>query len=164
MMKLFIAIITSIIWNIYGTSAQDVKLLVKTDAQGNVIEGSLDTLISAVRDGNDIKVGWSLDFNNDNFPDVEHFIDAKFLTILNGHVFNQIDPIYAQAPNAKIPQVEIANNNMKWIAIIGTNGVLMSRFIIPEVDDVTDENYKKQLEIMSQVRKEVVKTSWFVKK
>ncbi|SNR46923.1 hypothetical protein [Dokdonia pacifica] len=146
-----------------STFAQSPKVLVKTNSEGNVSEGSIESLIQAIREGNDIRVGWSLDFDKDGKPDVEHLIDAKFLTILNGHVFNQIDPIYAQAPNAKIPQIQIGNNNIKWMAIIGTNGVLMSRFIIPDIEDQKNEDYKKQLEMMSKVSEDIVETSWYLK-
>ena len=146
-----------------NTFAQSPKVLVKTNSEGKVSEGSIDSLIKAIREGNEIRVGWSLDFDNDGKPDVEHLIDAKFLTILNGHVFNQIDPIFAQAPNTQIPQVQIGNNDMKWMAIIGTNGVLMSRFIIPGIKDQKDEDHKKQLEMMSQMNEEIVETSWFLK-
>jgi hypothetical protein len=146
-----------------STFAQSPKVLVKTNSEGKVSEGSIESLIQAVREGNDIRVSWSLDFDKDGKPDVEHLIDAKFLTILNGHVFNQIDPIFAQAPNAKIPQIQIGNNDMKWMAIIGTNGVLMSRFIIPGIKDQEDEAYKKRLEAMSKVNEDIVETSWFLK-
>jgi len=142
--------------------AQSPKVLVKTNTEGKVIEGSIESLIQAIQEGNNIRVGWSLDFNKDGKPNVEHLVDAKFLTILSGHVFNQIDPIFAQAPNAKIPQIQIGNNDIKWTAVIGTNGVLMSRFIIPNIKDQEDENYKKQLETMSQVNENLVATSWFL--
>ena len=52
---------------------------------------------------------------------------------------------------------------MKWMAVIGTNGVLMSRFIIPGIEDQQDKDYKKQLEMMSQVKEDVVETRWFLK-
>jgi hypothetical protein len=160
-MKHILVLLMMIAFN--STFAQSPKVLVKTDSEGKVSEGSVASLIQAIREGNDIRVGWSLDFDKDGKPDVEHLIDARFLTILNGHVFNQIDPIFAQAPNAKIPQIQIGNNNMKWMAVIGTNGVLMSRFIIPGIKDQEDEEYKKQLEKMSQVNKDIVETSWFLK-
>ncbi len=160
-MKHILVLLIMMVFN--STFAQSPKVLVKTNSEGNVSEGAIESLIQAIREGNDIRVGWSLDFDKDGKPDVEHLIDAKFLTILNGHVFNQIDPIFAQAPNAKIPQVQIGNNDMKWMAIIGTNGVLMSRFIIPGIKDQENEEYKKQLEVMSKVNEDIVETSWFLK-
>ena len=44
-------------------------------------------------EGESIRIGWQLDFNEDKIPDLEHWIDGKFLTIMNGLVFNQIEPI-----------------------------------------------------------------------
>jgi len=49
------------------------------------------------------------------------------------------------------------------MAVIGTNGVLMSRFIIPGIEDQEDEDYKKRLEAMSKVNEDIVQTSWFLK-
>jgi hypothetical protein len=158
MKHIILIVLLSFLSNTFG---QTPKLLLKTDEKGKVIDDSIDSLIKAVRQGNSINVGLSLDFDKDGNPDVEHLVNAKFLTILNGHVFNQIEPIYAQAPNGKVPQVEIGNNNMQWTGIIGSNGILMSRFIIPDIEEQTDENYKKQLELMSQVTEEIVETSWF---
>jgi len=151
-----------LICSIMFSSARGQELAVKTDFNGAVVNGSIEKLIEAVRQGKEIRVGWSLDFNGDGAGNLEHFIDAKFLTILNGHVFNQIDPIYAQAPNEQIPQVEIGNSEMKWTAIIGTNGLLVSRFIIPNIESQKDENNKKQLELMSKINQEKVETSWFI--
>lgn len=140
--------------------AQNTKILLKTDTQGEVVEGSQDTLIEAVRSGSKIRVGWSLDFDKDGKADVEHFIDADFLTVLNGHVFNQTQFIYAQAPNSEKPQVEIGNSEMQWVAVIGSNGILMSRFIVPNADTIENEEYKKQVKMMTQVREEKVPTIW----
>ena len=141
---------------------QQSEILLKTDFDGKVIEGSLDALIEAVKSGESIRIGWQLDFNEDKVPDLEHWIDAKFLTIMNGHVFNQIDPIYAQAPMAEIPQVEISNSPLKWTAIIGTNGKLKSRYIFPEIEKVEDEDYRKNLKEMTQISERMVQTIWAI--
>jgi len=141
-------------------SGQNLDVLLKTDFDGKVTQGSIEKLIESIREGNGIRIGWSLDFNNDGIADLEHWIDADFLSILNGHVFNQIEPIYAQSPNSELPQIEIGNSSIKWTAIIGTNGKLISRFIIPDIQNITDENYRKQMEIMSQINEQLVQTIW----
>ena len=142
---------------------QKSEILLKTDFEGKVTDGSLETLIEAVKSGESIRIGWQLDFNEDRVPDLEHWIDAKFLTIMSGHVFNQIEPIYMQAPLADIPQVEISNSPLQWTAIIGTNGKLKSRFIFPDMDKVEDEEYRKNLMEMTQVNERMVQTIWAIK-
>ena len=140
--------------------AQNSEILLKTDFEGKVIEGSIEKLIENIRAGEKIRVGWNLDFNNDAKSDLEHWIDANFISILNGHVFNQIEPIYAQGPNFDLPQIEIGNSNIKWTAIIGTNGKLISRFVNPDLDKITDETQRKQMEMMSKINEELVETIW----
>lgn len=139
---------------------QSPEILLKTNAKGEVTAGSIQDLIDNIRAGEQIRVGWNLDFDNDGKADVEHWVDAKFLTVMSGHVFNQIDPIYYQAPNMEKPQIEIWNSKLMWTAIIGSNGVLMSRFIDPDADKATTEVQKKQMKELTQVNEEVVETTW----
>ena len=115
------------------TNGQESEILLKTNFDGKVMEDSIKTLIENIEKGESIRIGWQLDFNEDKIPDLEHWIDAKFLTIMSGHVFNQIEPIYAQAPMMEIPQVEIRDSPIQWTAIIGTNGKLKSRYIHPNI-------------------------------
>ena len=140
--------------------AQDSNILVKTDPEGKVTAGAIENLIESVEQGNKIRVGWSLDFNKDGKADVTHWIDANFLTILNGHVFTQIDPIYRQIPKAQIPQVNIIESNMKWTGIIGTNSVLQSRYIIPELDQIEDEVIYNQMKKTAAISEKMVSTTW----
>jgi len=139
---------------------QNSEVLLKTDFDGRVTEGSIQKLIDNIRAGEKIRVGWNLDFDNDAIADLEHWIDANFLSVLNGQVFNQIEPIYAQGPNMELPQIEIGNSNIMWTGIIGTNGKLISRFINPDLDKITDENQRKQMEMMTQINEEIVETIW----
>jgi len=74
---------------------------------------------------------------------LEHWIEGEFLTIMNGHGFNQIRPIYAKAPMAEIPQVELCNSPLQWTGIIGTNGKLKSSYIFPDIEKVEDDAYLK---------------------
>lgn len=148
-------LISSIVMN-----GQESEILLKTDFDGNVIEGSLKNLIENIQKGENIRVGWQMDFNDDKIPDLEHWIDAKFLTIMSGHVFNQIDPIYAQAPMMEIPQVEISDSPLQWTAIIGTNGKLKSRYIFPNIEKEQDEEERKYLQEITQISERMVQTIW----
>ncbi len=142
------------------TMAQDSKILLKTDFEGVVSEGSIEALIEAIQNGESIRVGWQLDFNGDQKADLEHWIDANFISILNGHVFNQIEPIYRQIPKAEIPQIEIQDSKTQWTGIIGTNGKLVSRYLMPDLEKVEDEKMRKVLELRAQIRERTVATIW----
>jgi hypothetical protein len=141
-------------------NGQESEILLKTDFDGKIIDGSLKNLIENIEKGESIRIGWQLDFNDDKIPDLEHWIDGNFLTIINGHVFNQIEPIYGQVPMTAIPQVQISDSPIQWTAIIGTNGKLISRFIYPELNKIEDEEYRKKMQKMTQINEQMVQTIW----
>ncbi len=131
-MKLLTLIYFFLITIAQFTTAQTSNIVLKTNFEGTIEAGSIDTLITKLQEGKSLRIGWQLDFNNDGESDLEHWIDADFISILNGHVFNQIKPIYRQVPKKEIPQVQILNATVQWTGIIGTNGKLISRYIIPD--------------------------------
>ena len=143
--------------------AQSSGVLLKTNFTGQVTEGTIDNLISEIRKGKEIRIGWQLDFDNDGNVDIEHWIDANFISILNGHVFNQIEPIYRQIPKKELPQVEITKSNIQWMGIIGTNGKLISRYIIPDLHLIEDEAMREKLEKRTKVKERLVATIWVLK-
>jgi len=143
-------------------SGQNENIVLKTDFEGKVVEGSIDKLITEIQNGKSVRVGWQLDFDNDKVADLEHWIDANFLSILNGHVFNQIEPIYKQLPKADIPQVEIIPSDMQWTAIIGTNGKLISRYVIPNMDQFEDDKLWEKLQEMTAIKERMVATIWVI--
>ncbi len=140
--------------------AQDSNILVTTNTKGEVSHGTIDNLIAAINQGKKIRVGWNIDFNSDGKPDVTHWIDATFLTILNGHVFTQIDPIYKQTTKAQIPQVNIIESTMQWTGVIGTNSVLQSRYIVPELLDIEDDTLYEKMKKKTAVSEKMVSTIW----
>jgi len=137
-------------------------MLLKTNFNREITKGSIEDLISKIQEGKKIRIGWELSFNNDGVVNVEHWVDAEFISILNGHVFNQIQPIYQQVPKAVIPQIQIVQSPMQWTAIIGTNGKLFSRFIYPNLGEVTEPKLKEQLEKVTQIKEHTVSTSWAI--
>ena len=148
-----------------GISQQGpVEIVLKTGFSGKVEWGSVDTLITRIQEGRKLRIGWELDFDEDGQGDLEHWIDAGFISILNGHVFNQIAPIYRQVPNGEIPQIEIVNSKMQWTGIIGTNGKLISRYVIPDLHLVEDEELRAKLEMSAEIRERLVATTWAVLK
>ncbi|MEM9824697.1 MAG: hypothetical protein AAF985_26655 [Bacteroidota bacterium] len=140
--------------------AQNSQVILRTDFEGQIIEGSIDSLISKISEGKKVRVGWQLDFDKDNQADLEHWIDANFISIINGHVYNQIDPIYRQIPTPD--QVQIINSKMQWTAIIGTNGKLLSRYIIPDLDAIEDEAKRAKMAKRALVSERMVATIWAI--
>jgi len=138
----------------------NTNLLLKTDSQGKISYGTIETLTKQIQAGAAIRVGWEFDINNDGIPEVEHWVDAAFLTIMNGHIFNQIQPIYQQIPKADIPQIEIAASSVMWTGVIGTNGKLLSRFIIPDLDKIEDENVRTAYAKHAEIKETIVPTMW----
>ena len=136
------------------------QVLLRTDKEGKETKGSKEHLITVIRDGYPIRVGWKLDLDQDGSPDLEHWADAQFISILGGHVFAQIETIYAQGPNLEEPQIYLSNNSMKWNAVIGTNGKLVSRFIIEDLEDIEDEGQRTLMEELSKVETRTVETIW----
>ena len=153
-MKILLALLLSCL--AYHVDAQSYNLVLQTDFDGQVVSGSKDQLISDLRTGKPVRVGWQLDFDNDGNPDLEHWVDATFITILEGEVFTQVDPIYAQGPNAEIPQVEIFPDDTKWMAIIGTNSKLLNRFIQNE-SDIHEIVFDDSINLTKEEKMEVIK-------
>ncbi len=142
---------------------QQSRVLLKTGTKGEVITGFIERLITTIQEGKAIRIGWQFDFDDDGAPNLEHWIDANFLSILNGHVFNQIEPIYGQLPMEEIPQIQIKASKLKWTAVIGSNGKLMSRYIYADVNDVEDNSERKYLEGLLEVSERIVPTIWVLK-
>ncbi len=103
------------------------KLVYKNDKDGNKILGDIDKLISNVRKGNPIKIGWASRRRNDTTKTVEHIVDAEFLTIANGsHVFAQIKPFLAQRPDLTSDTLNMTLLPVESNWVIGTNGMISS--------------------------------------
>ena len=135
--------------------AQSYQIVLATDFDGVVTSGSKENLISHIRDGKPIRVGWQLDFDGDKKPDLDHWVEATFITVLEGEVFTQIDPIFAQGPNSAIPQVEIFPDNTKWTALIGTNGKLLNRFI-QEDKDIPELVFDESMNLSKEEKNEII--------
>lgn len=65
--------------------------LFATSFDGNVTFGSKAILIDYVNRGEDIRLGWELDFDRDGPADLTHWADASFLSIRQGEVFAQAE-------------------------------------------------------------------------
>ena len=168
-MRYLLLLIFAFIFNVISAQTS-YELVVTTDFEGQVVSGSIDSLIQEIRKGKPVRVGWQLDFDKDRKPDFDHWVDAEFITILGGHVFTQIETIFVQGPNTSIPQVEIYPSTHQWTAVIGTNGKLLNRFIIEDTpnvevgEEINKEKIEKQLAEMKKVNTWKVATFWSVMK
>lgn len=117
---------------------QNFEIVLETDFDGNVVNGSKEKLIEEIRKGKPVRIGYQLDFNEDKVPDFDHWLDAEFITILKNDVFTQIKNINLQVPKMDIPQIDIIPNNTMWTAILGTNSLLINRYVFPELEYETD--------------------------
>ena len=148
--------------SIHSLAAQSNRIVLKTDATGKVTEGSIEDLIAKINEGYAVRVSWGFDLDKDGQTDLVHWIDADFISILNGHVFTQIEPIYRQAPKLEIPQIQISTSPVQWTGIIGTNGKLISRYIIPDIDRIEDQELRAMMEKRAAVKERMVATTWVV--
>ncbi len=98
------------------------ELVYHNDKNGKTFEGKIENLIEAIRNGERVRINWSSQRQNDKTKKVEHFTEAKFLTILSDTiVFAQIDPIIGQTPNYDSRMVTL-NEKLEWVIIAATNG------------------------------------------
>ncbi len=145
------------------------NIVLTTDFDGNVTKGSKEQLINEIRKGKSVRVGYQLDFDNDKVADFDHWLDAEFITILNGEVFTQIRNINLQIPNMEDPQIDIIPVNTMWTAILGTNSILKNRFVyddlVPDYDEdgnpIIDEKMEKEI-AKRDVQTWKVATIWVV--
>lgn len=98
------------------------ELVYHNDVEGNTVEGNIEALIEAVRKGDEIRIYWSAQSPNDKTKKVEHFADAKFLTVLSDSiVFAQIDPIIGQTPDFDSQTIRF-KENLQWSLLAASNG------------------------------------------
>lgn len=147
------------------------EIVLETDFDGNVVNGSKEALIEEIRKGKPVRVGWQLDFNKDKVGDFDHWMDAEFITILKDDVFTQIKNINLQVPKMEIPQIDIIPVNTMWTGIIGTNSLLINRYVYDKLEYEVDtlgnpivtEKVEKEL-AKRETRTWEVATFWSVAK
>ena len=81
--RLIVILATLWIWS-NSVYCQNENIVLKTNLNGEVIFGSIENLITQIQNGKSVRVGWQHDLDKDSIPDLEHWIDAKFISILNG--------------------------------------------------------------------------------
>lgn len=153
----------------HGETSNAYTIIYEADSEGNAIAGDLKSLKVHIQNGNPIRIGWILEFPNPQTQELmvlEHWADAGFVTLLNGHVFAQINPIFQQGPNfGDPPQVYLLNNHPDgWVAIVGTTGTMRQKFKKSEAEQkMLIDSGMSEAEVKSyykDMETSQVKTKW----
>ena len=90
------------------------SLVYANDENGNRLDGDIEKLITIIRNGEPIRVSWTFENPTKKGTRIEHFADAKFITIMSDSiVFAQIDPIVGQTPSIKDKFITL-KENIEW--------------------------------------------------
>ncbi|MGF1606611.1 MAG: hypothetical protein ACFB22_09760 [Rhodothalassiaceae bacterium] len=93
-----------------------------------VIAGSKQAVLSAADAGRRLRVGWSLDFDEDGEADLTHWADAGFVSVFEGEVFTQVPIAHRQIPQRGNAAIELSETAETWSGLIGTDGRLRGRY------------------------------------
>lgn len=99
--------------------------LATIEADAKVTSGSRDAVVAAAREGEALRIGWQI--GPAEKPDLEHWQDARFITIFEDQVFAQIGDIHHQFGKRGKAQVDLGKALSFWNASIGTDGRMMGR-------------------------------------
>lgn len=112
------------------------RVIYAHDKEGQPLSGSLDDLREAVKSGQEIRLNWHHQRPGVSVPAVDHYAEAKFLTILQGnHVIAQIDPIVGQTPDVEA-EIITFKAQLEWTILASTSGqhyTLMRNYATGEV-------------------------------
>lgn len=109
-----------------GQGCSPPLLVVEQD--GAVSAGSKAGLWTAVQTGLPLRIGFSIDFNDDGKPDLTHWADAGFITAFEGEVFTQLVEIREQVPRRGKAHVDLSTTPRRWTGSVGSNGFLEGAF------------------------------------
>ncbi|GAB5473839.1 MAG: hypothetical protein Mars2KO_19380 [Maribacter sp.] len=98
-----------------------IQLVLKTDKQGNVIKGSKQALIDAIRNGADIKVGWG---SKGKTHTIEHLSEPIWLAIMDEkEVVAKLHPQYSATTNWDSLSADHSNSailHQEWRVVLTT--------------------------------------------
>lgn len=96
----------------------------KHDEYGTSLEGNIDTLISAIRSGYDLHVGWGFEKElSDTLLRLEHIAKPVFITIIQEkYVSVVIDPHPLLSSYYDISNQSIADGGHTWQCVLTTKG------------------------------------------
>lgn len=92
------------------------------DGQGRELKGSRSTLLTAIRRGSPVRVGWSEASAKEKWS-VEEFSDTGFTNIMGDReVVAQLSPAMIQSHYLDASRAGLRNPAVEWQAIMSTNG------------------------------------------
>ena len=105
------------------------RLLYKNDRDGQAVEGDIDDLIDAVRQGLPIRIAWGAARPNQPESYVEHVAEADFVTVASGkNVFVQIPEHIGQTSYWDTDFQDFNTPEVVWRGLFGTTGRFMAVF------------------------------------
>jgi hypothetical protein len=78
--------------------------------------------------GDELRIGWRVDYGQGAGESLQHWANAAFVTVFEGETFAQIGAIHRQHPQRGKAHVALNEGEQTWHASIGTNGKLVGRF------------------------------------
>ncbi|RDY59594.1 hypothetical protein [Flagellimonas nanhaiensis] len=123
-MKTFLTILIIFV-STFCYSQDKWELVYENDAEGAVVTGELNDLISAIQNGQNIRIYFKMARRSNPEIYVEHTALVKFTTVMNSpngqFVTGQIDPIVGQIPDYEKGLV-LLKENLEWSLIASSNG------------------------------------------
>ncbi len=105
-----------------GGAGREWSLVYESDENGKKLQGDRARLISILRKGQPIRIGWTIENPSNKAMKVEHVTDAAFATIMNDTIiYAQITPIVGQTPDF-IKQSITFKENMQWAFMASSAG------------------------------------------
>ena len=130
------SVVLTLCWLVRPAAAQQPaatawRLIFAVDSAGHTTNGDKAQLLTAVRAGRPVRVGWRVSWRTADGASgtLEHVAAASFLTIHHGEVFAQTAPILGQRPSAHAPDVALrTEGDQLWYALLDTTGRMLSYF------------------------------------
>lgn len=105
------------------TVQADWKLLYKNDKNGQAIDGDMQSLVEAIRQGLPIRIAWGVSRTPAADSYVEHVIEPTFITATNGmQVFAQTAEHIAQTSYWDNEFQDFNSPQILWRGILSTTG------------------------------------------
>lgn len=102
-------------------------LLATIEPDGSVTSGSLDALKSAYRTGQQIRIGWEMDWDRDGKVDITHWANADFLSEFEGTIATQLSSVRRQVPRPGEATITLSAATT-WTGLIDTSGRLQGAY------------------------------------
>ena len=101
----------------------DWQLLYKNNRDGEIIQGNMEALIHAVRQGLPLRIAWGVAHPTQQGRYVEHMVEPVFVTIASGqHVYIQTPEHIAQTSYWDTDFQDFNSPQLVWRGLLSTTG------------------------------------------